>query len=46
VQLGWRTRMVQMPPTVEGFARAAHRHLTKSDRLQLAESLAKDEVVS
>src|SRR4029450_2164991 len=35
VQLGWRTRMIQHPATIEGFARAIRKYLSVEDRQQL-----------
>lgn len=39
VELGWRTRTIQHPATVDGFIRAASRHLSPTQRRQLRESL-------
>jgi hypothetical protein len=39
VEAGWRARMVQVSPTVEGFARAIRRHLDAADIPALKESL-------
>ena len=39
VELGWRSRMVQVPATVDGFVRAINRHLSKEQRTELKERL-------
>ena len=39
VQAGFRSRKVQVPATVEGFARAIERHLTDDDRMALLDLL-------
>ena len=40
VELGWRSRMVQCAPTVDGFVRAIRKHLTEAEQTDLIASLA------
>jgi hypothetical protein len=39
IEAGWPYRMVQHPPTVDGFARAIRKHLSEAERSELKEQL-------